>query len=90
MPLALALSAASVLYPRALLERLRACSRWRQQGGGTPAAQAHAELLAELQQMFPQSPLLRMYAGESVPWGAGLRPTPPPAGAPEWAVSQRE
>ena len=81
------------LYPRTLLERMRAYYWWwRQMGEGyrPMSKQGFEELLAELSALFPDNELIRMYRGERIPWGPGFRPDSPPQGAPGWAVNQRE
>ena len=83
----------SVLYPKVLLERLRAYFWWWKQMGDRQrpmSKQGFYELLAEIKPMFPSLDIVKMYSGQRVPWGEGFRPDPAPPGAPGWAVNQRE
>lgn len=83
----------SLLYPRVLLGRMRAYYWWwRQQGERyrPMSKQGFLELREEIGKFFPNHDSVRMYRGERLPWGEGFRPGPAPAGAPGWAVNQRE
>ena len=89
----LAVPADSILYPKVLLEWMRAYYWWWKQMGERyrpMSKQGFHEVLAIMQAEFPDNELVRIYGGEQVPWGAGFRPDPVPDGAPAWAVNQRE
>ncbi len=89
----LSVSPDNLLYPRVLLGRMRTYYWWWKQMGERyrpMSKQGFLELRDEIEELFPSHDIVRMYRGERVPWGKGYRPDPVPAGAPGWAVNQRE
>jgi hypothetical protein len=62
---------------------------WRGIEGSPPSTEQAKPIVANLYKHFPEHRLVRLYADQPVP---SLRPPlpKPPAGAPEWAVRQRE
>jgi hypothetical protein len=82
----------SLLHFRAMLEPMRAYYWWfRQMGGVRPMAkQGFDEIIASMRERFPDAPIIRVYSGQQVPWGAELQLAPAPDNAPAWAVKQRE
>lgn len=62
---------------------------WRGIEGSPPSTEQAKPIVANLYKHFPEHRLVRLYADQPVP---SLRPPPPkpPAGAPAWAVRERE
>ena len=82
----------SLLYPRSMLEPMRAYYWWWKQMGASQrpmSKQGFDEIISGQQQRFPESAIVKIYTGGRVPWGAGMRPPSHP-GAPEWALNQSE
>jgi hypothetical protein len=82
----------SPLYPQWRMQCMRAL-HWSMPYAGVyrpHARQALGEALTELKRLFPENDVVRSYAGEKVPWGSQLGLSPPPSGAPGWAVAMRE
>ena len=82
----------SLLYSRAMMEPMRAYYWWyRQMGAVRPMAkQGFDEIIESQRERFPQSPIVRVYSGQRVPWDEQLQLSPAPDDAPAWAVKQRE
>lgn len=82
----------SLLYARSMIEPMRAYYWWyKQMGKGRPMAQqGFEEIIEQMRIRFPDYVLVRMYAGEDVPWGDEFLPANAPPNAPQWAVALRE
>ena len=83
---------ASLLYPRAMLEPMRAYYWWWKQMGASQrpmSKQGFDEIISGQQQRFPESAIVKIYTGRRVPWGAEMRSQAHP-GAPGWALNQSE
>lgn len=81
---------AHLLFPRYMIEPLRAYYWWWRETERPVARQGFEEILPQMQARFPQHELVRLYAGERIYWGDEHRIDPVPDGAPAWAVDQRE
>ena len=87
----LAVPADGLLYPRSMLEPMKTYYWWFRQMGATNrpmSKQGFEEIRDRITPMFPGNVLVKIYSGQKVPWGAGLRPDGD--GAPAWAVDQVE
>ncbi|MBB77150.1 MAG: hypothetical protein CMJ75_21810 [Planctomycetaceae bacterium] len=88
----LAVPSESLLYPRAMLEPMRAYYWWWKQMGASQrpmSKQGFDEIISGQQQRFPDSAIVKIYTGGRVPWDAPRRSQTHP-GAPAWAVDQSE
>ena len=85
--------AASLLYPRAMLEPMRAYYWWWKQMGASQrpmSKQGFDEIISGQRERFPDSAIVKIYSGRRVAWGSEMRSQPAPAGAPDWVLDQRE
>ena len=83
----------SLLYPRAMLEPMRAYYWWWRQMGAAQrpmSKQGFDEIIAGQRDRFPESAIVKIYTGRRVAWAPDLRQVEVTDGTPAWAVEQRE
>ena len=83
----------SLLYPRAMLEPMRAYYWWWKQMGAAQrpmSKQGFDEIIADQTANFPNSPIVKIYTGQQVPWEPKTQLHSTLPSTPAWAQHQHE